>query len=212
MDFDEKTCIIDKKTSIINEKTELLNKNKEELLSLINTIEKNLEMNIINIEDNNKKHKEFIVFVELMKMYELYKWSGLKMDYNQIKKNITKDKKVPNAITKLYGKIISYFDSETILKLNSQIKKIGELNQNMLFQFSDLKKVHDDVHNKCKYMVKNNQITKIEKITDDTKHLIRKLYENYIDIQFINKQSYNLKSIKMSLISEITTINETKIK
>ena len=148
----------------IGEKTESITKNKENLVSLINTIEKKLETNIANIEENNKKHKEFIVFVELMKMYEIYKWAGLKMDYNDIKKNVTKDKKGLKTITKIYGKIIGYFDSEYVIKLNDQIKKIGELNQEMLFLFGELKKVHDDVHNKCKYMVKNNHIAKIEKI------------------------------------------------
>ena len=192
----------------MNEKTITINKDKEELLSLINNIEKTLEDTIINIEDNNKKHKEFIVFVELMKMYEIYKWSGLKMDYNQIKKTVTQAKKVPNVITKMYGKIIGYFDYNNVNRINNLIKKIGELNQNMLFQFNELKKVHDDVHNKCKYLVKNNQITKIEKITDEIKPLIQKLYENYIDIIFVNKQTNNLKSIKMSIIREITQINE----
>jgi hypothetical protein len=147
-----------------------------------------------------------------MKMYEIYKWSGLKMDYNQIKKTVTQAKKVPNVITKMYGKIIGYFDYNNINRINNQIKKIGELNQNMLFHFNELKKIHDDVHNKCKYMVKNNQITKIEIITDEIKPLIQKLYENYIDIQLVNKQTNNLKSIKMSIIREITQINEMKQK
>jgi hypothetical protein len=196
----------------LNEKSININKDKENLLSLINNIEKKLEDTIINIEENNKKHKEFIVFIELMKMYEIYKWSGLKMDYNQIKKTVTQAKKVPNVITKMYGKIIGYFDYNNINRINNQIKKIGELNQNMLFHFNELKKIHDDVHNKCKYMVKNNQITKIEIITDEIKPLIQKLYENYIDIQLVNKQTNNLKSIKMSIIREITQINEMKQK
>jgi lactam utilization protein B len=196
----------------INEKTITINKDKENLLSLINNIEKKLEDAIIDIEENNKKHKEFIVFIDLMKMYEIYKWSGLKTDYNQIKKTVTQAKKVPNAITKMYGKIIGYFDYNNINRINNQIKKIGELNQNMLFHFNKLKKVHNDVHNKCKYMVKNNQIIKIEIITDEIKPLIQKLYENYINIQLINKQTNNLKSIKMSIIREITQINEIKHK
>ena len=195
----------------LTEKVNTINKNKQSLLSLINNIEKKLEANIISINDNNKKHNEFVVFVELMKIYEIYKWTGLKMDYTLIKKNITKDKKVPGIIPKIYGKIIGYFDSETITKINNKIKKIRELNQDMLFQFNELKKVHEDVHNKCKYMVRNNQITKIEKISDDTIPLIQKLYENYIDILFINKQSTNLKLIKKSIISEICKINEIKL-
>ena len=194
------------------EKVKTINKNKKSLLLLINNIEKKLETNIVSINDNNEKHKEFVVFIELMKIYEIYKWTGLKMDYKLIKQNITKDKKVPGIITKFYGKIIGYFDFETITKINNQIKKIGELNQDMLFQFNELKKVHKDVHNKCKYIVKNNQITKIEKLSDDIIPLIQKLYENYIDIQFINKQSNNLKSIKKSIISEICKINEIKLK
>ena len=192
-------------------KIELINKSKEDLLLLINTTEKKLESNIIKIYENNKKHKEFIDFIKLMKLYELYKWSALKMDYNDIKKEITKDKKVYKKITKNYGLLISYFDSSSINQINNQIKKIGELNNNMLFHFLELKKIHYDVHNQCKYMVKNSQITKIEFITDDIKPLIQRIYENYIDMQVITKQVNNLRSIKMSVIRDITKINDMKL-
>ena len=192
-------------------KIELINKSKEDLLLLINTTEKKLESNIIKIYENNKKHKEFIDFIELMKLYEIYKWSALKMDYNDIKKEITKDKKVYKKITKNYGLLISYFDSSSINQINNQIKKIGELNNNMLFHFLELKKIHYDVHNQCKYMIKNSQITKIEIITDDIKPLIQRIYENYIDMQVITKQVNNLRSIKMSVIRDITKINDMKL-
>lgn len=192
-------------------KIELINKSKEDLLLLINTIERKLETNIIKIYENNKKHKEFIDFIELMKLYEIYKWSALKMDYIQLKKDITKDKKVYKKITKNYGLLISYFDSSSRNQINNQIKKIGELNDNMLFHILELKKIHYNVHNQCKYMVKNSQITKIEFITDDIKPLIQRIYENYIDMQVITKQVNNLRSIKMSVIRDITKINDMKL-
>ena len=58
-----------------------------------------------------------------MKLYEIYKWSTLKIDYIQLKKEITKDKKVYKKITKNYGILISYFDSSSRNQINNQIKK-----------------------------------------------------------------------------------------
>ena len=193
-------------------KIELINKSKEELLLLINTTEKKLESNIIKIDENNRKHKEFLDFIELMKLYEIYKWSGLKMDYIQLKKDITKDKKVYKKITKNYGLLISYFDSSSRNQINNQIKKIGELNDKMLFHILELKKIHYYVHNQCKYMIRNSQIIKIEIMTDDIKPFIQRIYENYIDMQIITKQVNNLRSIKMSVIRDITKINNIKNK
>ncbi len=195
----------------MDDKVDTINTSKNNMVSLIDNTLTSLTNDIQRIEDNKKKHSDFINFVEVMKVYEIYKWTGLKMDYNQIKKNVNKDKKLLGKITKNYGKIIGYFDQNNINELNDKIKKIGELRQSMLYYFVNLKKAHDDVHNKCKYMVKNDQITKITKLTDDIKPLIQKLYENYIDIQFVNKQTNNLKSIKMSLVGEISKINELKI-
>ncbi len=195
----------------MDDKVDTINTSKNNMVLLIDNTLASLSNNIQRIEDNKKKHNDFINFVEVMKIYEIYKWTGLKMDYNQIKKNVNKDKKLLGKITKNYGKIIGYFDQDNIDLLNDKIKKIGELKQSMLYYFVNLKKAHDDVHNKCKYMVKNDQITKIAKLTDDIKPLIQKLYENYIDIQFVNKQTNNLKSIKMSIVGEISKINEIKI-
>ncbi len=195
----------------MDDKVDTINTSKNNMVLLIDNTLASLSNNIQRIEDNKKKHNDFINFVEVMKIYEIYKWTGLKMDYNQIKKNVNKDKKLLGKITKNYGKIIGYFDQDNIDVLNDKIKKIGELKQSMLYYFVNLKKAHDDVHNKCKYMVKNDQITKIAKLTDDIKPLIQKLYENYIDIQFVNKQTNNLKSIKMSIVGEISKINEIKI-
>jgi hypothetical protein len=195
----------------MDDKVDTINTSKNNMVLLIDNTLASLSNNIQRIEDNKKKHNDFINFVEVMKIYEIYKWTGLKMDYNQIKKNVNKDKKLLGKITKNYGKIIGYFDQDNIDVLNDKIKKICELKQLMLYYFVNLKKAHDDVHNKCKYMVKNDQITKIAKLTDDIKPLIQKLYENYIDIQFVNKQTNNLKSIKMSIVGEISKINEIKI-
>jgi hypothetical protein len=142
-----------------------------------------------------------------MKLYEIYKWSALKMDYNDIKKEITKNRKNYKKITKTYGNLISYFDPSIIDKLNNQLKRICQINDDILIKFIELKKVHHTVQNQCKYFVQNDQITKIDIITDELKPLIQKIYENYIDILIVNKQVNNLRSVKMNILNDMKKLS-----
>ena len=188
-------------------KIDSINKSKNELLLLIQVFDERLKVCLDKINENQNKHKKFIDFIELMKLYEIYKWSALKMDYNIIKKEVTKNRKNYKKITKNYGNLISYFDPSIIDKLNNQIKKLGQLNDDIFYNFIELKKVHHNVQNQCKYFIKNDQITKIELITDELKPLIQKIYENYIDMVVINGKANSLKSIKMNILNDIKKLS-----
>ena len=184
-------------------KIESINKSKNELLLLIQVFDERLKVCLDKINENHKNHKEFIDFIELMKLYEIYKWSALKMDYNSIKKEVTKNKIDYKKINKNYGNLISYFDPSIIDNLNNQIKKLGQLNDDIFFNFIELKKIHRNVQNQCKYFIQNDQITKIDLITEELKPLIQKFYENYIDMMVINSKANSLKSIKMNILNDI---------
>jgi hypothetical protein len=188
-------------------KIDSINKSKNELLLLIQVFDERLKVCLDKINENQNKHKKFIDFIELMKLYEIYKWSALKMDYNIIKKEVTKNRKNYKKITKNYGNLISYFDPSIIDKLNNQIKKLGQLNDDIFYNFIELKKVHHNVQNQCKYFIKNDQITKIELITDELKPLIQKIYENYIDMVVINGKANSLKSIKTNILNDIKKLS-----
>ena len=188
-------------------KIESINKSKNELLLLIQAFDERLKVCLDKINENNKNHKKFINFIELMKLYEIYKWSALKTEYNIIKKEVTKNKKYYKKITKNYGNLISYFDPSIIDNLNNQIKGLGQLNDDIFFNFIELKKIHHNIQNQCKYFIKNDQITKIDIITEEIKPLIQKIYENYIDMLVINSKANNLKSIKANILNDIKKLD-----
>jgi hypothetical protein len=188
-------------------KIESINKSKNELLLLIQAFDERLKVCLDKINENNKKHKEFIDFIELMKLYEIYKWSALKIEYKIIKKEVTKNKKYYKKITKNYGNLISYFDLSIIDNLNNQIKGLGQLNDDIFFNFIELKKKHHNVQNQCKYFIKNDQITKIDIITEEIKPLIQKIYENYIDILVINSKANSIKYIKTNILNDIKKLD-----
>ncbi len=187
-----------------------IDKDKLSLLSLIDTTHKTIYSNIESIKDVIEKHYDFVNFVETMKIYEMYKWANIKLDYNSIKKKINQDKKIYQSISKFYGKIITYFNQDEITQLNLKIKSIYELTETMMYNFDILNKLHIDTGNKCKYMIKNPIIIKIDNLTTELKPLVIKLYENYIGIKLLNKQMTNLKNIKSGLINDISQITNNK--
>ncbi len=191
-------------------KRDNINQKKQELKSLIDSISHKIKLNLDNIQDVNEKHTEFIIFVDIMKVHELYKWTNLKLEYNSVKKHVTKDKKAYHTISKLYGKIINYYQPDEINNLNMEIKSIYDLNETMIYKFTILKKLHEESGNKCKYMIKNPNIIKIEYLTNEIKPLVTKLYENYIGIKLLNKHLSQLKNVKSNLLHEICQINEQK--
>jgi hypothetical protein len=171
--------------------------------------ESNIQLNTNKILQNLEDHNDFIHFVELMKVYELYKWKNLKSNYTTIKKKTNLDKKVYGQIIKIYSNITQYLSEQDVSNIGKTIRKIQSNNDVMIYNYIFLQKKHRDILNKCKYLIKNDQITKIYEITDQVQPLITKLYENYIDIKIVNKKSKLLKNEKSNILGEIQRINES---
>ena len=195
-------------TSKIDEKLEKINKTKEILLDQINYADCNLINNTTKINQVFEDHNDFIHFAELMKVYEIYKWNNLKLNYSHIKKKTNLDKKLYWQIIKLYSNIINYFSEEETNNISNKIRKIQSENDTMVYNYALLQKKHRDILNKCKYLIKNDQIIKIYETNSEIEPLIIKLYENYINIKVVNKKTQLLKNNKSNILNEIFRINE----
>lgn len=195
-------------TSKIDEKLEKINKSKDILIKKIIYAEYTLSNNTTEINQIFENHNEFIHFAELMKLYEIYKWKKLKLNYLNIKKKTNLDKKVYWQIIKLYSNIVSYFSQDEINNISNKIRKIQSENDSMIYNYTLLQKKHRDILNKCKYLIKNKQIIKIYEINDDIQPLIKNLYENYNNIKITNKKVILLKNNKSNILNEIFRINE----
>lgn len=194
----------------MNQKLEKIKTVTNLLLEKIAYAESNIESNSNKILQNLEDHNEFIHFAELMKVYELYKWKSLKTNYLTIKKKTNLDKKVYGQIIKIYSNITQYLSEQDVLNIGKKIRIIQSNNNLMIYNYIFLQKKHRDILNKCKYLIKNDQITKIYEITQQVQPLITKLYENYIDIKIVNKKTKLLKNAKSNILGEIQKINELK--
>ena len=193
----------------MEEKAEKIKLAKKVLLDKISYAEDNLESNSIKLNQNIDEHNEFINFAELMKVYELYKWKKIKIAYIEIKKKTNLDKKVYKQIIRIYANITSYLSEQEITQISNTIRKLQTDNESMIYNYMLLQKKHRDISNKCKYLVRNDQITKIYEINHQVQPLIIKLYENYIDFKIINKKDKLLKNAKSNILSEIQRISQS---
>ena len=149
--------------------------------------------NLTIIKINLEKHFNFINFVDSVKIYEIYKWTKLKEEYNKIKKKINIDKKLYPQIIKIYGIINSYYTVEETECKNKIIKKINEDNILLLIQLEEIKKIHNNIIIKCKYYIRNINIIKINQENNEYDILIKKLYEIHSNLK---KVSTELKILK----------------
>lgn len=179
---------------------------KVTLDSMIKNAIDNLNKDLNTITQVLDKHNDLLSFIEIMKIYEFYKWTDIKKSYSEIKKQVTKDSKLFLNIVRFYGDIISYYPENAINKMNSTIKNIKDEHDSVLLHFNLLRKKHKETKNKCGGYMRSNEITKIYDIVPEITPLITKLYKNYIDIKMINKQYYYLRTKKMNLISQINQI------
>lgn len=187
-------------------KRQQIEANKVALESMIKIANENLNKDLNIITQVLDKHSDFLSFIEIMKIYEFYKWTDIKKSYIEIKKQITKDSKLFLSIVRLYGNIISYYPEIIINKMNSTIKNIKNDHDSVLLNFNLLRKKHKETTKKCVRYIKSNETTKIYDISPEITPLITKLYKNYIDIKMINKQSNYLRTKKMNLLSQINQI------
>jgi len=174
--------------------------------NMIKNANNNLNKDLDTITQVLDKHNDLLSFIEIMKIYEFYKWSDIKRLYSEIKKQVTKDSKLFLNIVRFYGDIISYYPENDMNKMNSTIKNIKNDHDSVLLHFNLLRKKHKDTKIKCGGYIRSNDITIIYNIVPEIIPLIIKLYKNYIDIKMINKQYYHLRTKKMNLISQINHI------
>ena len=83
-----------------------------------------------------------------------------------------------------------------IIKNNNMMKTIGSLNENMLYTFIQLKKIHKNVYSKSKYYIKNDAIIKVDNINNNNKDIIKELYQLYTDMKINNKNIASIKTRK----------------
>jgi hypothetical protein len=193
----------------IEEKKEKINSAKKLLLEKISYAEVNLNLNSNKLNQSMEEHTEFINFAELMKVYELYKWEKLKLEYIEIKKKTNIDKKVYNQIICIYANVTNYLSQQEITQISDIIIKLQNQTESMIYNYMLLQKKHKDIANKCKYLIRNNEITKIYEFNPQVQPLITKLYENYIDIKIINKKNKLLKNEKSNILGEIQRLSQS---
>jgi hypothetical protein len=193
----------------MEEKQEKIKLAKALLFDKIAYAESNLESNTKKLMENLEDHTEFITFAELMKVYELYKWKSLKSTYIDIKKKTNSDKKVYNQIVRIYSNITNYLTEQEASTVANTLRKLQGANEEMMYSYVLLQKKHRDVLNKCKYLIRNDEITKIYEINPQVQPLITKLYENYIDMKIINKKSRILSNVKSNILGDIQRISQS---
>ncbi len=193
----------------MEEKQEKIKLAKALLFEKIAYAESNLEPNTKKLMENLEDHTEFITFAELMKVYELYKWKTLKSTYTDIKKKTNSDKKVYNQIVRIYANITNYLTEQEVTTIANTLRKLQGANEEMMYSYVLLQKKHRDVLNKCKYLIRNDEITKIYEINPQVQPLITKLYENYIDMKIINKKSRILSNAKSNILGDIQRISQS---
>ena len=181
-------------------KIELIDQAKYKFDELLTNSTKELDFNLNNIDQLYDNHSDFIDFIKIMNIYEVYRWTKLKVDYNFIKIKITKDKKVIYGITKFLNSLTNYYTKIEIDNINFRIKDISYKIELMLYKFSKLQIHHNKVTNIIKNIMKNNAIIIINNINDANKILIQKLYENYISIKMINIQYKKLRNLRKQLL------------
>ncbi len=193
----------------MEEKQEKIKLAKALLFEKIAYAQSNLEPNTKKLMENLEDHTEFITFAELMKVYELYKWKTLKSTYTDIKKKTNSDKKVYNQIVRIYANITNYLTEQEVTNIVNTLRKLQGANEEMMYSYVLLQKKHRDVLNKCKYLIRNDEITKIYEINPQIQPLITKLYENYIDMKIINKKTKILSNAKSNILGDIQRISQS---
>jgi hypothetical protein len=193
--FEEKKIQIAQDTSLLWEK--------------IAYAEKNIPFNNQKLTDNLDEHCEFISFVELMKIYELYKWKKIKFEYKYIKEKTNVDKKIYNQIICILSNIFNYLNEQDANIITNTINKLKLAHETMLYNYALLQQKHREISNKCKYFIKNSEFTKIYEINSQIQPLITKLYVNYIDFKIINKKTRMLSNEKSKILNEMQSINQS---
>lgn len=187
----------------INEKINFINTEKKKFDNLITNTYEKLSTSLDKINIAYEQHRNFIDYIKIIKIYEKYKWDNFKNEYNIIKKNITKDKKLLYEVTKFHGNIIKYYLTNEIENINHKIQEISNNTELLLYKFNKLRRIHEDLANICKNMSKNANILKINMLTEEIKPLLNKLYNNYLNTKILRHEINKYKTIKRQIITKI---------
>jgi hypothetical protein len=164
-------------------KREIIENNKLLLQELISKTITSLNENINIIDIEYKINCKFIQFINTINVFETYKWNLIKINYNNIKKNITVNKNNSKKIIKLYSDIINYYEEKEIECINKQIQQINNLNSLVIINFQELKLKHNEIIIKNK----NSKILKIHKQNNNIDNLIIKIFNLHIDLKKCKK-------------------------
>jgi hypothetical protein len=195
-------------------KIEFIDNNKKILDTIINEL---LNVNIINnINSLLKQYNEFILFINITYVIEMYIYNNIKLEYINIKKIITNYKKKYKKLIILYGDIICYYNINENEIINDNIKIIKEKNEINIFNFEILKKKYKDnnlifnsfYNNKKKYIIINDfinlkNIKSINLLINEIKIIIEKIYTNYLDFIKINNDIKIIKKKKININNNI---------
>jgi hypothetical protein len=195
----------------INEKTNKIYHSMSKFDELLVNAEKELDFNLNKLEQLNEFHINFINFIQIMNIYEKYKWTHLKYEYRNIKKKNNKDRKIIHIITKFFSSLTNYYTIDQIDNINIKINNINSKIELMIYNFIKIQILHNQISLKIKSIIRNNSILKIDNINDTNKIILLKLYENYISIKMLNIQLNNLKNVKKNLLHYIQSINQDTI-
>lgn len=176
-----------------------IDKNKKQFDELLNKSIQELNSNINKIAIIYESHSNFINFVKTMNIYEKYRWKSLMLEYRQIKNKVNKDKKLIHTVTKFFGTLTNYYQHQEIENIKDQITRISNSIEIMLYKFLLLREHHYQTQLKCKYLIKKPSITIIENYNEQTKPILTKIYENYINIKLLNQQFIKLKNMKRKI-------------
>jgi hypothetical protein len=162
------------------------------------------------IDEEVKKHNDFIDYVDKLKIYKKYEWDNLKNDYKDLKKSINKDKYIIQQTTKNFDIVLNYYSIEEGYNVNKKLNEIYEKSNLMLYNFKNLKKIHREVLNKLKIIAKSDDFIKIEIYNNKLIPIFTKFNEIYMDMKLIHKKLGDLRSRKGNLLYEMNQLKEKK--
>jgi hypothetical protein len=181
--------------------------NKNKIQKLIETLELELKNIQTKINELDKNYNEINLFIEICKVFEIYKWENIKINYKCIKRKINFCTILYNNITKLYSNIIVYYSN---IEKNTINKIINDLHMNYetyLYNFSNIKITHKYILIKCNAARKSKSIIKIYYQNKQIDDIINKLIGIINNLKNLNNDLYNLKKNKIQLFYDINILS-----
>jgi hypothetical protein len=180
----------------------IINKKKKEFEELLIKTMKDIAINTDKIANSYNLHNDFINFLKNVNIYEKNKWSLIKSEYTFIRNKVAKDKKIIHKIVKILGTISNYYDYDDIENINIKLNKINSDIEIMLYEFAKLKRYHNEIINKCRYIHKCPSVINIDTSNQKIDLMVNIIYTNYINIKLLNQQLYHLSKQQKNLLTQ----------